>query len=71
MEWVKTKDQMPRNGTGEWVLFIFENEVKMGSFDRYSSGNYWVDAVNKRYHPDRVPYWMPMPKLPEGCDGMD
>ena len=65
MGWIKTKNKMPPNDTGEWVLFIFEDEVKMGSFDSYPSGAYWVDVVNIRYHPDRVYYWMPIPKLPK------
>lgn len=64
MEWINTKDQMPPNDDGRWILFVFEGEVKMGSFDRYKSGNYWVDFHNTRYHIERVHYWMPLPEVP-------
>ncbi len=64
MEWIKTSDRMPPNDDGKWLLFVFEGEVKMGSFEIFRSGDYWVDFMGTRFHPDRVHYWMPLPSSP-------
>lgn len=64
MEWIKTTDRLPPTDDGKWILFVFEDEIKMGSYEEFRDHPYWVDFHNVRHHPDRVDYWMPLPEPP-------
>lgn len=70
MNWVSTKDRLPKTDNGKSVLFVFDNDVKFGTYEQHRSGVFFFDIFSIRYAPDRVSYWMEIPKFPGETDGI-
>ena len=62
-EWVRTADRVPTEadaGVDEEILTIYDDGEK-----RLMGMDYWAFVAKV---PERFPYWLPVPKLPEVDD---
>ncbi len=66
--WISPIDKLPKANSGLWLLFVCDNNIKFGTFETVRGCNWFIDNIEIRSHPERVQYWMDIPKVPVEAD---
>jgi hypothetical protein len=66
--WMSPQDVLPLANSGVWILFICDDEIKIGTFEKVRGINYFIDNKDIKHATDRISFWMNIPKTPGESD---